>query len=195
MTREELLKFGGSCSKNESRRKGLCFICKGPWGLDHSCLSDIEEMTVVEQGVILHVYQGEESLLEESMGSYDDTSKEYDQSYGVDDSSPDMHPCVVEEQLIVPMREGDQGVDERLMIQHRDHIEEHELDDTHSVRDESFLESQLVAHVEPMMEDEQTPLGPAIGVEQTTSREVVFADTCPQEMLEIDGVVLQEASR
>lgn len=111
-----------------------------------------------------------------------------------------MHPCVVEEygeQLIVPMREGDPGADEPLMIQHREHIEEHETDDTHSVRDGPFLEGQLVAHVEPMMEDEQTPLGPAIGVEQrdvqAASRE--FADTCPQEVLEIDRVVLQEASR
>jgi len=56
-----------------------------------------------------------------------------------------------------------------------------------------------VAHVEPRMEDEQTPLGPIIEVEQidvqATSSEVVFADICRQEVLEIDNVVLQEASR
>ena len=67
------------------------------------------------------------------------------------------------------------------------------------MRDGPFLDSQLVAHVEPMMEDEQTPLGPAIGLEQTdvqaASREAIFAYTCPQEVLEIDKVVLQEASR
>lgn len=62
-----------------------------------------------------------------------------------------------------------------------------------------LLESQLVAHVEPMIEDEQTPLGPAIGVEQTdvqaVSREVAFANTRPQETLEIDRIVWQEDSR
>ena len=46
LTRKKLLKFGGTCSKNDMRRKGLYFIYKGP---DHSCLSDIEEMTEVEQ--------------------------------------------------------------------------------------------------------------------------------------------------
>ena len=39
-TREELLQFGGSGSRNELRRKGLCFICKEPWGPNHSCLRD-----------------------------------------------------------------------------------------------------------------------------------------------------------
>lgn len=49
LTREELLRFAASCSRNELRRKGLCFICKEPWGPNHSCLSDIEDMTEVEQ--------------------------------------------------------------------------------------------------------------------------------------------------
>ena len=49
-------------------------------------------------------------------------------------------------------RKGDPRVDERLMIQYREHIEEHETDDTHNVRNGPTLESQLVAHVEPMME-------------------------------------------
>ena len=31
LTREELLQFGGSDSRNELRRKRLCFICKEPW--------------------------------------------------------------------------------------------------------------------------------------------------------------------
>jgi len=61
------------------------------------------------------------------------------------------------------------------------------------------LMPELVAHVKPMMEDEKTPLGPAIGVEQidvqAASREAVYAHTCPQEVLEIDGLVWQEASR
>lgn len=62
-----------------------------------------------------------------------------------------------------------------------------------------ILESQLVAHVEPMIEDEQTPLGSAIGVEQTevqaVSREVAFANTRPQETLEIDRIVWKEDNR
>lgn len=107
LTKEELLRFEGSCSRNEMRRKGLCFICKGPWGPNHSCLSDTGEMTEVEQEDIPSDFQGGDSSLDESMGSYDDTSKEHEQSCGVDDSSSDTHPCVVEEyeeQLIVPMR-------------------------------------------------------------------------------------------
>ena len=42
-----------------------------------------------------------------------------------------------------------------------------------------------MAHVEPMMEDEKTPLGPTIRVEQTdvqaVSREAAFVDTLPQD--------------
>lgn len=165
------------------RTKGLLFICKGP---NHSCLSDAGEMIEVEQEEIPFDFQGEDSSLDESMGSYDDTSEEHEQSFGVEISSPDVQPCVVEEydkQLIVPMREGDLRADEQLMIQHREHIEKHETNGTHSVQDGPMLESQLVAHVVSMMEDEQTPLGLAIGVEQidvqAASMEAIFTDTCP----------------
>lgn len=41
--------------------------------------------------------QDEDSSLDKSMHSYDDTLEEHEQSCGVDESSPDMHPCVVEE--------------------------------------------------------------------------------------------------
>ena len=78
LTREELLRFGGSCNKNEMRRKGLCFVYKGPWEPDHSCLSDAEEMTAVEQEEIPSDFQGEDSSLDESMGSYDDTLEEHE---------------------------------------------------------------------------------------------------------------------
>lgn len=33
----------------------------------------------------------------ESMGSYKDTPKEHEQSFGVDDNTPNMHPCVIKE--------------------------------------------------------------------------------------------------
>lgn len=92
------------------RRKGHCFVCKGPWGPNHSCLSDVGEMTEVEQEEIPSDLQGEDSSWVESMGSYDDTSEEHEQSCGVDVRSLDVHPCVVEqydEQRIVPVREGD----------------------------------------------------------------------------------------
>ena len=49
LTKEELLQFGGLGSRNELRRKGLCFICKEPWGPDHSCLRDTDEVAKVEQ--------------------------------------------------------------------------------------------------------------------------------------------------
>ncbi len=58
-----------------------------------------------------------------------------------------MHPCVVEEydeQQIVLVIEGDWGENERLIIQHGEHIEEHESieeDDMHSVHEVSFMES------------------------------------------------------
>ena len=146
LTKEEHLRFGGSCNKNEMRRKGLCFICKGPWGPDHSCLSDTEKMTAVEQGDILYVCQDEDSSLNESMGSYDGNLEEHEQSYGVDDSGPDMHPCVVEEyeeQLIVPMWERYQVADERLMNQYRAHIEEHESWRVIDIRADSYDEQSV----------------------------------------------------
>lgn len=160
LTREEQFRFGGSCNKNEMRRKGPCFICKGPWGPGHSCLSDTGEMIAVDQGDILYVCQDEDSSLDESMGSYDDTLEEHEQSYRVDNSGPDMHPCVVEEyedQLIVPMWERDQGVDERLMIQHREHIEEHESWRVIDIRPDSYDEQSvgprrdIQDNVSPMM--------------------------------------------
>jgi len=51
------------------------------------------------------------------MDSHNDTSTECEQSCGVNVSSSDVHPWVVEEydeQLIIPRREGDPGLDERL---------------------------------------------------------------------------------
>ena len=78
LTKEELLRLGGSCSKNELRRKGLCFICKEPWGPYYSCLSDIEEMTEVGPVEIPFDFQGEGSSLDESMGSYEDASEEHE---------------------------------------------------------------------------------------------------------------------
>ena len=48
LTRKELRRIDrGSknkiCSKNELRRRGLRFICKGPWALNHSCIGHKEE--------------------------------------------------------------------------------------------------------------------------------------------------------
>jgi len=58
-------------------RKGLCFIYKEPWGLDHSCLGDIEELTGVDQEEIPFDFQDEDSSLDGYMGSYKDSSKEH----------------------------------------------------------------------------------------------------------------------
>jgi len=77
--------------------------------------------------------------------------------------------------------------DEQLMIQHEEYIEECESvkeDDMHGVNDEPLLESQLEAHVEPMMdEDEQLSFGLAIDKEQTNAqavnRAIVILDSIP----------------
>lgn len=70
-------------------------------------------------------------------------------------------------------------------------------DDVHNMHDEPFGESQLEVHIEPVM-DEQPSLGSAIDEEQTDvqtdSRVAVFADTCPQEVLEVDRIILQEVN-
>ena len=47
LTKEELTKICGD-SKNELRRKGLCFVCKGVWALDHSCPND-KKVTRIEK--------------------------------------------------------------------------------------------------------------------------------------------------
>lgn len=197
LTREELLRFGGSCSGNELRRKGLCFICKGPWGLDHSCLSDTEEMIETEQGKISSDSQGDDSSLDESMGSFKDASEEHG-SCGVVDSRPDLYSGVYGEQLVDPMGDTQDGVS-LVMSQHERHMVEHESaekDDVHSMHVEPFWESQLEVHIEPMMEEEEkTPLGPTIGGEQAATREVVFADIGHQEVLELDRTFLQVTSR
>ena len=94
MTREELLRFDGSCNKNELRRKGLCFICKGPWGPKHSCMGDTEETTGGDQEEIPSNFQDEgSSSIVESM----DTYEEHEQLGGVVDNNLEMQPCLVEE--------------------------------------------------------------------------------------------------
>lgn len=57
LTKKELIRVdGGSknkrskgCSKNEQRRRGLCFICKGLWEPNHSCRGNKNEATRMEQ--------------------------------------------------------------------------------------------------------------------------------------------------
>ena len=61
LTREELLQLGGSGSRNELRRKGLCFICKESWGPNHSCLRDADDVAEAGQEGISFVCQDEDS--------------------------------------------------------------------------------------------------------------------------------------
>ena len=106
MTREELLQFGGSGSRNELRRKGLCFICKEPWGPDHSCVRDADEVAEVEQVDIPSVCQGEGSSSDESMGSVEDASGEREQPCRDDDDSrPELCSSVQGEQSGDSMRD------------------------------------------------------------------------------------------
>ena len=37
------------CSKNKLRRRGLCFISKGPWALNHSCPGDKKKATKTKE--------------------------------------------------------------------------------------------------------------------------------------------------
>lgn len=97
LTREELLRIGGECDKNELRRKVLCFICKEPKRPDHSCLSDMEEMAEGDQEEVPFEFSNRDfSFIVESMGSYEGDSEEHEQSCRVVDSNLDMHPCVME---------------------------------------------------------------------------------------------------
>ena len=48
LTKEELTNICGD-NNNELRRKGLCFVCKGVWDLNHSCPSDKKEAKKIEQ--------------------------------------------------------------------------------------------------------------------------------------------------
>jgi len=97
--------------------KGLCFICRGP---DHSCLSDTEEMTEVEQVEIPSYLQGKDSYLDESMGSYEDASEEHE-SCRVVDSRTNSY----DEKSVDPMGDiRDDG--SPVMIQREQHMVEHE---------------------------------------------------------------------
>lgn len=197
MTREELLRFGGSCNKNELRRKRLCFICKEPWEIDQSCLSDTEEIEEKEKMVIPSDHPGEDSSSDESMGLYDDASKGHELCRIVDG-----RPNFYDEQSVDPMGDIQDSVSP-VMSQHEKHMMEHELaegDDVYNIHDDPFGEIQLGVHIEPVMEEDlQPPLGLAIDEVQTyvqiVGRVTVFTDTCPQDILGIDRVVLPEDSR
>lgn len=73
-----------------------------------------------------------------------------------DVSSPDVHPYVVEkydEKLSVPKKGGDLGVDKRQMIQHREHLEEHESCRVADSRPNSYDE-QIVCPRRDIQDDE-----------------------------------------
>lgn len=93
------------------RRKGIFFTYKKPWGLDHSCLGDTEKMTKVDKEADPSDFLDEDYSLVWSMNSYEDTSEEHEQLYGVVDSSLNTYSY---EQLIDPM--GDIQGDSSLVI-------------------------------------------------------------------------------
>ena len=164
LTREEQLQFGRSGSKNELRRKGLCFICKEPWGPDHSCVRDADEVAEVEQVGIPSVCQGEGSSSDESMGSVEDASGEREQPCRDDDDSrSELCSNVQGEQSRDSM--GDTLGDESLVtIQPEQHLMEPESakeDTMHIMPDSPLGESQMEAHIESMM-DTRLTLGSTI---------------------------------
>lgn len=77
-------------------------------------MGDTAKMPKVDQEDDPSNFLDEDSSLVESLGSYKDTSKEHEQSYGVFDSSLDTHSC---EQPVDPMRDI-QGDGSPVMIQH-----------------------------------------------------------------------------
>ena len=125
MNREELPQFVGSGNRNEMRRKGLCFIFKEPWGLDHSCLRDADDVVETGQEGIPFVCQDEDSSSDESMGSYEDASREQEKPYKEDDSRPELCSSVQGEHSRVSMGEtlGDESL---VTIQPEQHMMEPE---------------------------------------------------------------------
>ena len=135
LTKEERLRFGGSGSRNELRRKGLCFTCKEPWGPNHSCLRDTDDVAETRQKDIPFVCQVEGSSSDESMGSMEDASGEREQSCGVDGSRSELHSSMQCEQSGDSTR--DTLDDESLVtIQLEQHVMEPELaeEDTIHIR-------------------------------------------------------------
>ena len=80
------------------RRKGLRFICKEPWGLDHSCLSDVDDVAEAEQKGIPSICQDEDSSSGESMGLDEDAFGEQEQSCKDDDNRLELYSSVQGEQ-------------------------------------------------------------------------------------------------
>ena len=80
------------------------------------------------------------------------------------------------------------------MVEH----ESAEEEAMHTMHDSPWWESQMEAHIESMM-DMRLTMGSAIEEEQsdalTLSTMMAVADPYPLEMLEVDGIVMQGASR
>lgn len=96
-------------------------------------------------------------VVDESMGSYQDASREHEQSCGVVDGMPDLSSSVYGEQS-GDSRGDIQDDESHVMIHHEQHMVEHESvkeEDMHNMHDDPFGESQLEDHVEPMMEEDE----------------------------------------
>jgi len=100
-------------------------------------LSDTEEMTEVEQIEIPSDHQREDSSLDESMGSYEDASREHE-SCRVIDSRPESY----DEQLVGPRR--DIHDDESPVVIQREQrmvdLESAKEDDVHNMHGEPSRE-------------------------------------------------------
>ena len=77
-------------------------------------MRDADEEAEVEQEEIPSICQDEDSSSDESMGSYEDTTVEHEQSYGVDDSRQDLYSSMCDEQSKDSM--GDIQDDESLLM-------------------------------------------------------------------------------
>lgn len=139
-------------SKNELRRKNICFCCNEPWEPNQSCSRKMVVMTKVEQeGIPSNNSEENEmgsSTIVESIDFYGNTLEMYEKSCGDVDTNSPMHG----DQQIVRICEEGQGEDtqenlrdELLMImQHQEHLEVHEHEEEYgiySVHCKSSLES------------------------------------------------------
>lgn len=102
-------------SKNELRRKGICFICKRLWATNLSCSSDMEQMTGTKQEEIHSNHSDEDSsIIVDSIDLQEEIHEEYENSSVDEGRSPPVHPCLTteeDEQQIVSTSGEIQGED------------------------------------------------------------------------------------
>lgn len=108
LTQKELWRICGdqTCSMNDMRRNGLSFIFKDVLGPDQSCMSAMEKMAELEQEEVPSNFPDAQfSFMVESMGSYEDSYEEHQNSYGLIESRSNIYSYVYYEYSLNHMGE------------------------------------------------------------------------------------------